>query len=328
MTELERSLPRRCLDEIGCADPEVCFQVCNSRNGCNDIAYPLLVIRLMPNGKRSATILPSSVRQWFLAIRGLTLACMIAALMSSLTSIFNSSSTIFTIDIWQRFRRNAPDWELMIVGRWELVWPDVALNRKKRSSPLFSRVFVLILVGISILWIPIIRAAQGSRLFDYIQAVQSFLAPPVAACYLLAVLWKRINEEVILPGLKSKGRIHSRSSSGRLLGFDRGSFRWDGPIYLGIFLHCYALPAGTLGSTTFDHPIQFPLLFNRSLLHFSDCHRGGQSTDKAYSREIRKWKGVQLSLWPMEVLDLSFDRVRSGQPGKAEGNSNSTRLHA
>ena len=51
------------------------------------------------------------------AIRGLTLACMIAALMSSLTSIFNSSSTIFTIDIWQRFRRNAYDWELMIVGR-------------------------------------------------------------------------------------------------------------------------------------------------------------------------------------------------------------------
>ncbi len=37
-------------DEIGCADPDVCYQVCNSRNGCNDIAYPLLVIRLMPNG--------------------------------------------------------------------------------------------------------------------------------------------------------------------------------------------------------------------------------------------------------------------------------------
>jgi hypothetical protein len=54
----------------------------------------------------------------------------------------------------------------------------------------------MILVAISILWIPIIRAAQGSRLFDYIQAVQSFLAPPVAACYLLGVLWKRINEEV------------------------------------------------------------------------------------------------------------------------------------
>ncbi len=39
------------IDEIGCADPDVCYQVCRSRNGCNDIAYPLLVIRLMPNGK-------------------------------------------------------------------------------------------------------------------------------------------------------------------------------------------------------------------------------------------------------------------------------------
>ncbi|CAF4197316.1 unnamed protein product, partial [Rotaria sordida] len=151
-------------DEIGCADPDVCYEVCHSRNGCNDIAYPLLVLRLMPH-----------------AIRGLTLACMIAALMSSLTSIFNSSSTIFTIDIWQRFRRNAHDWELMIVGR----------------------VFVMILVGISILWIPIIRASQGARLFDYIQAVSSFLAPPVTACYLLGVLWKRINEEGAFWGLIS-----------------------------------------------------------------------------------------------------------------------------
>ncbi|CAF3783757.1 unnamed protein product [Rotaria sp. Silwood1] len=151
--------------EIGCADPDVCYQVCRSRNGCSDIAYPLLVLRLMPN-----------------AIRGLTLACMIAALMSSLTSIFNSSSTIFTIDIWQRFRQNAHDWELMIVGR----------------------VFVMFLVGISILWIPVIRAAQGARLFDYIQAVSSFLAPPVAACYLLGILWKRINEEVIYLDLLTK----------------------------------------------------------------------------------------------------------------------------
>ncbi|CAF3600986.1 unnamed protein product [Rotaria sp. Silwood1] len=62
-------------------------------------------------------------------------------------------------------------------------------------------VFVMILVIVSIFWIPIIRAAQGSRLFDYIQAVQSFLAPPVAACYLLGVLWKRINEEGAFWGL-------------------------------------------------------------------------------------------------------------------------------
>jgi uncharacterized sodium:solute symporter family permease YidK len=67
------------------------------------------------------------------------LAVMMASLMSSLTSIFNSSSAIFTMDIWKRVRPNSKDWELMVVGR----------------------VFVIILVAISILWIPIIQASQG-----------------------------------------------------------------------------------------------------------------------------------------------------------------------
>ncbi|CAF0983797.1 unnamed protein product [Adineta ricciae] len=149
-------------DKIGCSSPQTCKEICGNEASCTDIAYPLIVIELMPNG-----------------LRGLMLACMIAALMTSLTSIFNSSSTIFTIDIWQRFRTNAPQWELLIVGR----------------------VFTLILVGISILWIPIISFAQGGRLFDYIQAVQSFLAPPICAIYLLAILWKRVNEEGAFWGL-------------------------------------------------------------------------------------------------------------------------------
>lgn len=71
--------------------------------------------------------------------RGLMLAVMMAALMSSLTSIFNSSSAIFTMDIWKRIRPKSKDWELMVVGR----------------------VFVVVLVVISILWIPIIQASQG-----------------------------------------------------------------------------------------------------------------------------------------------------------------------
>ncbi|CAF1234686.1 unnamed protein product [Rotaria sordida] len=149
-------------DKIACSTPQTCKEICNNEASCTDIAYPLIVIELMPRG-----------------LRGLILACMIAALMTSLTSIFNSSSTIFTIDVWQRFRSKAPQWELLIVGR----------------------VFTLILVGISILWIPIISIAQGGRLFDYIQSVQSFLAPPICAIYLLAILWKRINEEGAFWGL-------------------------------------------------------------------------------------------------------------------------------
>lgn len=57
------------------------------------------------------------------------------------------------------------------------------------------RLFVAILVVISILWIPIIKASQGSQLFVYIQSITSYLAPPVCAVYVLAILWQRINEK-------------------------------------------------------------------------------------------------------------------------------------
>ncbi len=59
-----------------------------------------------------------------------------------------------------------------------------------------GRVFVVVFVCVSILWIPVIEASQGSRLFDYIQSVTSFLAPPVCAIYVQAVLFQRINEPV------------------------------------------------------------------------------------------------------------------------------------
>ena len=107
------------------------------------------------------------------------LSVMMAALMSSLTSIFNSASTIFTIDIYTRFRRNAGEIEQVIAGR----------------------VFVLILVVISIVWIPIIQNSQNSELFHYIQSVTSYLAPPVCAVYVLAVFSSRINEKGAFWGL-------------------------------------------------------------------------------------------------------------------------------
>jgi uncharacterized sodium:solute symporter family permease YidK len=99
------------------------MRICGSKYGCSNLAYPKMVIDLMPEGAR-----------------GLMLAVMMAALMSSLTSVFNSSSAIFTMDIWKRVRSNAKEWELMVVGR----------------------LFVVFLVIISIVWIPIIEASQGS----------------------------------------------------------------------------------------------------------------------------------------------------------------------
>lgn len=63
------------------------------------------------------------------------------------------------------------------------------------SSPV-SRVWVLCIVAVSICWIPVVQAAQSGQLFDYIQSVSSYLAPPIAAVFLLAVFVKRVNETV------------------------------------------------------------------------------------------------------------------------------------
>lgn len=58
------------------------------------------------------------------------------------------------------------------------------------------RVFVLFLVVLSILWIPVIQSANSGQLFDYIQSITSYLAPPITAVFLMAIFWSRVNEQV------------------------------------------------------------------------------------------------------------------------------------
>ncbi|XP_072515283.1 sodium/glucose cotransporter 1 [Salminus brasiliensis] len=142
-------------DEVACVVPSICQDVCDTDVGCTNIAYPKLVLDLMPNG-----------------LRGLMLSVMLASLMSSLTSIFNSASTLFTMDIYAKIRKRASEKELMIAGR----------------------IFIVALIGVSIAWIPIVQTAQSGQLFDYIQSVTSYLAPPIAAVFTLAVFCKRVNE--------------------------------------------------------------------------------------------------------------------------------------
>ncbi|NWI42985.1 SC5AB protein, partial [Picathartes gymnocephalus] len=149
-------------DLVACADPEICQKICGNPSGCSDIAYPKLVLELLPVG-----------------LRGLMMSVMIAALMSSLTSIFNSASTIFTMDLWKHFRPRCSEWELMIVGR----------------------VFVLLLTVVSILWIPLVQAGQGGQLFIYIQSISSYLQPPVAVVFILGCFWRRANEKGAFWGL-------------------------------------------------------------------------------------------------------------------------------
>ncbi|XP_075335622.1 sodium/myo-inositol cotransporter isoform X1 [Odontesthes bonariensis] len=143
-------------DDIACIGPEHCMSVCGSQAGCSNIAYPRLVMAVMPVG-----------------LRGLMMAVMIAALMSDLDSIFNSASTIFTLDIYQTFRKKASQRELLTVGR----------------------LFVLVMVAISIAWVPVIIEMQGGQTYLYIQEVAGYLTPPIAALFLLGVFWKRCNEK-------------------------------------------------------------------------------------------------------------------------------------
>ncbi|XP_057570019.1 sodium/mannose cotransporter SLC5A10 isoform X3 [Hippopotamus amphibius kiboko] len=143
-------------DDVGCVVPSECLRACGAEIGCSNIAYPKLVMELMPAG-----------------LRGLMIAVMMAALMSSLTSIFNSSSTLFTVDIWRRLRPGAGERELLLVGRLVVVG----------------------LIGVSVAWIPVLQGSSSGQLFIYMQSVTSSLAPPVTALFILGIFWRRANEQ-------------------------------------------------------------------------------------------------------------------------------------
>ncbi|XP_003791100.2 sodium/glucose cotransporter 5 isoform X1 [Otolemur garnettii] len=149
-------------DEVGCVVPSECVRACGAEVGCSNIAYPKLVMELMPTG-----------------LRGLMIAVMMAALMSSLTSIFNSSSTLFTMDIWRRLRPHASERELLLVGR----------------------LVIVVLIGVSVAWIPVLQGSNSGQLFIYMQSVTSSLAPPVTAVFVLGIFWQRANEQGAFWGL-------------------------------------------------------------------------------------------------------------------------------
>eukprot|EP00057_Strongylocentrotus_purpuratus_P019555 XP_011674029.1 PREDICTED: sodium/glucose cotransporter 4 [Strongylocentrotus purpuratus] len=142
-------------DEVACVDPEICERVCDNSAGCSDIAYPKLVVELMPTG-----------------LKGLMLAAMLAAMISSLTSIFNASSSMFVLDIWYKIRPTSTELELVIVGK----------------------VCTLVLVVVGVLWIPVIQAYGSGELFVYVQSILSYLSPSVLACFTAAIFWGRVNE--------------------------------------------------------------------------------------------------------------------------------------
>lgn len=126
-----------------------------------DQAFPMLVQTLLPTG-----------------LKGLIAGGLLAALMSSLASVFNSCSTLFTMDIYQKIRPETSGKNLVLVGR-------IATG---------------VVVVLGILWIPVMSGISGV-LYQYLQSVQSYLAPPIAAVFLLGVFYKRINSAGALAAL-------------------------------------------------------------------------------------------------------------------------------
>jgi SSS family solute:Na+ symporter len=118
-----------------------------------DQALPTLVATLLPVG-----------------LRGLVVAGLLAALMSSLSSVFNSTSTLVTIDVYRKIRTIASERELVLVGQ----------------------ATTAVLVGLGLLWIPLMRLISG-QLYQYLQSVQAYISPPIAAVFLIGVLWRRVN---------------------------------------------------------------------------------------------------------------------------------------
>ena len=122
----------------------------------SDEVFPTLVQHLLPAG-----------------LKGLVAAGLLAALMSSLASVFNSASTLFTVDIFKRMYPASPEKNLIRTGK-------IATG---------------IIVILGMLWIPVMQQIGGGVLYQYLQNVQAYIAPPITAVFLLAVLWKRMNAQ-------------------------------------------------------------------------------------------------------------------------------------
>ena len=123
-------------------------------------AFPLLVAKVLPSG-----------------IRGLVVAGLLAALMSSLAGVFNASSTLFTMDFYSRFNQNASQESLVRIGR----------------------IATAVMVVVGLLWIPVIQGSRG--LYDYLQSVQGYLAPPIFVVFFFGVFMKRLNAQGCLAAL-------------------------------------------------------------------------------------------------------------------------------
>ncbi|MBL7154691.1 MAG: sodium/solute symporter [Phycisphaerae bacterium] len=167
------------------------------QEGQSNQAFPLMVRELLPAG-----------------LRGLVVGGLLAALMSSLSSVFNSCSTLFTIDIYKKVKPNTSELTLVWVGR----------------------IATAAMVVLGLLWIPFMKYVSGA-LYVYLQSVQAYIAPPIFAVFFLGVFIKRINAPGCMAGLVGGSII----GMARLVAEVSRKYMEGSALYQdGTFLHWFA----------------------------------------------------------------------------------------
>ena len=211
--------------------------------------------------------LPEMIRSLLpVGVRGLVMAGFLAALMSSLAAVFNSCSTLITLDVYRPLHPGASDRQLVVVGKLATV----------------------LLVGFGLAWIPFMKYISG-QLYVYLQSVQAYISPPIAAVFLLGVFWKRVNGAGALASL----------ATGFVLGAARlvlelahpatgGVLAW----YAGInFLHfailLFVICTGVLIAVSFATPA--PSDAQLAGLTFSTAGAGAGGHDRALESNPR-WR--------------------------------------
>jgi solute:Na+ symporter, SSS family len=221
-------------------------------------AFPLMVAHVLPVG-----------------IRGIVVAGLLAALMSSLAGAFNACATLFTIDFYGRLRSG--------VSQEKLVW--------------VGRVATAVMVLIGICWIPVIRGGRG--LYDYLQGMQAYLAPPIFVVFFLGVFYKRLNAKGCLWAL--------------ITGFALGVFRLavDTPVKM---IHGFLYAEGSflwvVNNIFFQYYSMIILVVSATVMivvsHMSEAPDYAKISGLTYATRTQKDKSVSRASWTTMDVILSL----------------------
>ena len=155
-----------------------------------DYAYPTLVLNLLPVG-----------------LVGLVMAALLAAVMGAMSSVFNSASTLVTLDFYKKIRPQASERQLVMFGR-------IATGG---------------MVVLGLLWVPFIHKLSA-ELYIYLQSVQAYISPPIAVCFIFGILWTRVNGQGAISSLLAGFVLGATRFIFEVLDksrhYDSGAIRW------------------------------------------------------------------------------------------------------